>query len=139
MNKKNLLRDFIIANIAGGLSGLFMLMVILFQELGILPKFPCTFLYATHMYCPGCGGTRALLWLLKGHIIKSICYNPAVLLGVILILYYEVTVFVTIVSKKDKRYYTKSIVPVITYISIVLVFAVLRDILLVGFGIDMLG
>ncbi|MBQ8085454.1 MAG: DUF2752 domain-containing protein [Lachnospiraceae bacterium] len=139
MNKKNLLRDFIIANIAGGLSGIFMLIGIFLQEFGVLPKFPCTFLYTTHMYCPGCGGTRALLWLFKGRVIKSICYNPAVFLGVILILYYEVTVLLTIISKKDKKFYTKSIVPVIIYVSIVLVFAVIRDILLVGFGIDMLG
>ena len=138
MNKKILVRDYIIANLAGGLSSLSMFLVIILQEIGKLPKFPCTFLYGTHMYCPGCGGTRALMALLKGHIIKSLVYNPAVVLGVGLLLYYEVTVLMTIMSRKKKVYYTKSIVPVIIYISIVLLFAIVRDVLLVGFGIDML-
>ena len=32
-----------------------------------------------HIYCPGCGGTRALAELLKLHIVKSFLYNPMVL------------------------------------------------------------
>ena len=139
MDKKILFRDYIIANLAGGLGSLSMFFIIMMQETGKLPKFPCTFLYATHMYCPGCGSTRALMALLKGHIITSVCYNPAVLFGVGLILYYEITVLMTIFTKKDKVYYTKSMLPVIIYVSIVLIFAVIRDILLAGFGIDMLN
>lgn len=29
-----------------------------------------------HIYCPGCGGTRAIMQLLQLHIFKSIFYNP---------------------------------------------------------------
>jgi len=32
---------------------------------------PCLFYCATGIYCPGCGGTRAVKYLLKGEILKS--------------------------------------------------------------------
>ena len=138
MDKKILKRDFIISNLAGGLGVAVMLARILLQHAGKIPNPPCIFFYYTHMYCPGCGGTRALFSLFKGHIIKSICYNPAVVFGAILILYYEVTFLMTIVGKKDKVYYTKSMKPIILYVIMVLVFTVVRNILLVGFGIDLI-
>lgn len=31
------------------------------------------------VYCPGCGGTRAVLALLKGHLLQSLWYHPLVL------------------------------------------------------------
>ena len=38
-----------------------------------LPK--CLFHELTHLYCPGCGGTRALYHLLHGHILRSLRCN----------------------------------------------------------------
>lgn len=138
MNKKILLRDFFIANIAGGAGVLVMFVGIVLQKMRILPNFPCAFLHVTHMYCPGCGGTRALFALLKGDIIHSLGYNPTVVLGALILLYYEITVIMTIVSKRDRVYYTKSPLPILLYISIVLIFAIVRDVLLVVFSVDML-
>ena len=40
--------------------------------------FPCLFRLATGLYCPGCGGTRALRLLLKGDLIGSLVYHPLV-------------------------------------------------------------
>lgn len=139
MNKKILARDFIIANLAAGLGCGFMFVGIVLQEIGILPQPPCAFLYYTHMYCPGCGGTRALKSLLKGHVVRSLCYNPAVVLGAILILYYEVTVLMTIFGKQGRIYYTRNMKPIIIYVIIVLAFFIIRNVLLVGFGIDILN
>lgn len=39
---------------------------------------PCLFRCVTGLYCPGCGGTRALGYLLHGHIGKSLWYHPLV-------------------------------------------------------------
>lgn len=41
--------------------------------------FPCLFQLMTGYYCPGCGGTRAAVFLLHGEIGKSVQYHPLVL------------------------------------------------------------
>ena len=43
-----------------------------------LPQIPCMFVLVFGMYCPGCGGTRALSALLSGHPLQSFLYHPAV-------------------------------------------------------------
>lgn len=43
-----------------------------------LGLYPCLFHLATGAYCPGCGGTRALVALLQGRITDSIRLNPLV-------------------------------------------------------------
>lgn len=42
---------------------------------------PCLFFRLTGLYCPGCGGTRACIALLHGHILQSLIYHPVVLYG----------------------------------------------------------
>lgn len=39
---------------------------------------PCLFRSVTGLYCPGCGGTRALKYLLRGDIGRSLWYHPLV-------------------------------------------------------------
>lgn len=36
----------------------------------------CRFREIYHLYCPGCGGTRAIIELLHMHLLKSLYYNP---------------------------------------------------------------
>lgn len=38
----------------------------------------CMFRRVTGLYCPGCGGTRALFFLLRGQMIRSFFYHPVV-------------------------------------------------------------
>ncbi len=46
----------------------------------------CVIYKNTGLYCPGCGGTRAIISLLNGHIIKALIYNPGAVVLVIVIL-----------------------------------------------------
>lgn len=39
---------------------------------------PCALYSATGFYCPGCGGTRAVLALFRGEIFASLFYHPVV-------------------------------------------------------------
>ena len=138
-DKNKLLRDFLIVNITGGVCMLAMFFGMLLQVKGIIPKTSGAFYGITHMYCPGCGGTRSLFSLLKLNIKKSICYNPAVILGGVLILYYEITFIMTLLDKEGRKYYCKSPVIIYIYIAVVLIYTILRNVLLIAFGIDLLA
>lgn len=53
----------------------------------ILKRFkmpPCVFSSWLRIYCPGCGGTRAVDALLHGHVLESVWYHPLVLYTVII-------------------------------------------------------
>lgn len=42
----------------------------------LIPAFPCVFKMVTHLYCPACGGTRAVLAFLQMDFITSLKCNP---------------------------------------------------------------
>ena len=48
---------------------------------------PCIFYLLTKLYCPGCGGTRAFLFFLKGNFFTSFYYNSFV---AYLLMYYVI-------------------------------------------------
>lgn len=59
---------------------------------------PCPFHSITGLYCPGCGSTRALGYLVRGLLLNSLRYNPLVLplipiltVGIILNFYEQFT------------------------------------------------
>lgn len=92
-----------------------------------------------HLYCPGCGGTRALFALLEGRPLRSFLYNPAILLGLCLLLYYHFRAGMALM-KKDYAVYTRiSKKPAAAFPFVLLGFAVLRNVLLCFFGVDFLG
>ena len=45
----------------------------------VLGSLPCPFHFLTGLYCPGCGGTRAVMALLTGNWKASLYYHPFVL------------------------------------------------------------
>ena len=47
---------------------------------------PCAFHSLTGLYCPGCGGTRAVRKLLYGDLRMSFQYHPLVLYGAVVVL-----------------------------------------------------
>lgn len=49
----------------------------------LLPDFPCPISAVVGIYCPGCGGTRAVTALLHGRLLASLWYHPLVLYAVI--------------------------------------------------------
>lgn len=54
----------------------------------VVPRFTqtsCIFWQLFGMYCPGCGGTRALIALAHGHFLESLWYHP--LIGYCVIMY----------------------------------------------------
>lgn len=52
---------------------------------------PCIFHTVTGLYCPGCGGTRAVRLLCQGHIVESLYYHPFVLYGALLYVWFMIS------------------------------------------------
>lgn len=90
-----------------------------------------------HIYCPGCGGSRAVVALLKGQLIESIKYNPIVflLLGDIVM----IQILGIIERRNGKKYYTIEIVCNIIMLIIWLIHFLVRNYYLTVKGIDLLG
>lgn len=138
INYKILWKDFIIINMVSLGAVLIVFGVMLFQRYDILPPFPCGIHEMFHIYCPGCGGTRALFALLQGKLLQSLLCNPAILLGLMLVLYYETGVIVTLIKRNGKHYYYQKGWLLYGYLMIVVLFTIIRNWLLLGFRYDML-
>lgn len=82
--EKNLSRNvyFILLALAGYLAAGWL---ILSRIPVSLPEewFRCQLYEKTGFYCPGCGATRALHFLLNGNVLKSVYYHPIVFVAVV--------------------------------------------------------
>lgn len=90
------------------------------------------------LYCPGCGGTRAFLALMQGDVIQSLKYNPITLLFILDVL---MTTILCKIEKRNEECSTAKIRMMINsiFLMFIVIFSILRNCLLYGLGIDMLG
>lgn len=139
INYQIIKKDFLIVNIAAGGVLLVLFICLLLQQYGILPRYDCLMHELFHIYCPGCGGTRAIMALLAGDVLKSLVCNPAVVVGLILVLYYEVGVIVTLIRRNGKYYFLRKLWLIYGYLGMIIVYGVVRDYLLVSGICDLLG
>ena len=56
------------------------------------------------VYCPGCGGTRAVICLLHGDILRSLLYHPFVLYGTVIYSFFMVSNILYSLSISKRRY-----------------------------------
>ncbi len=101
-------------------------------------KSKCIFQKFVGLYCPGCGGTRAVGFLLSFDFVNSFLSYPPLFVGIFLIFYMDILYTVSLKKNtleilKNHKYYEFILIPV----SMILLFAV-RNILLLN-GIDTLG
>lgn len=136
---RNLKKDFLIIHIIVILVITVILAQVLLQRFDLIPSFPCMFHEILHMYCPGCGGTRAFFAMMEGDFLKSLYYNPAVVMGVLLFLYYEIGVLITLIKKNGKAYLYRKKIFLYFYLIINFLFFILRNYLLLFCGYDMLN
>jgi hypothetical protein len=125
-----LLFNLLLLLLAAGIA----LYLFLLREAGL--PFRCLFTATSHLYCPGCGCTRAVEALLRLDIVTSLTANPLALLLLLLLLYYEVTL--TRSLKKDSRVHVSKW-PAILFAYALPAYFLLRNLLLICFHIDPLG
>ena len=90
-----------------------------------------------HIYCPGCGGTRSVEALFNLQPVRSLYYNPAVILMILVAVCIQIIKIIEV--KRGANIYKTRILVYGLFLAIWFVYFIARNILLVYFGIDMLG
>lgn len=101
---------------------------------------PCQFSQLYHLYCPGCGGTRSIVSLLKFDIIGSIVANPVPVYAIALFMHVWAALLHNVIAGSKGRLWR--IIYEWEVVGIIVVIAgnfILRNLFLVLFGIDPLG
>lgn len=99
---------------------------------------PCLLKMIFRIYCPLCGMTRSMGALLHGDIISSFLNNPGVIVGAAVFILCDITALIALISKNNKIF--RLIRPaIIIYLAFLILFFIVRNILLVFFGIDYIG
>lgn len=99
---------------------------------------PCVFHLLTGLYCPGCGGTRAVRYLLKGQLGNSVQYHPLILYMAVIVLAEFVSAGLTKVTGKSKRHLGCEKLLIAIAVGIVLVNWFWKNYMLAVYGIDLL-
>ncbi len=60
----------------------------------LLARPSCIFFRTVGWYCPGCGGTRAFVALMRGNILESLRYHPVVFYGLTVFLWFMAAGFI---------------------------------------------
>ncbi len=106
--------------------------------IGLLPS-GCIFQRAMHIYCPGCGGTRACFHMLHLHPVESFLYHPIIPFVVLILADYYIGAVITLIKHNGKRYYYLRDWFCYIALAIVLGNFIIRNVLLIGFHIDYIG
>ncbi len=138
MSSSNEKKSFIITHLA------MLFCVVLFLCLDFFSFFDrfsfCFFGKFFHLYCPVCGCTRAMWSLLRLDILGALRANPTTLYLCLTALYYDFFWFWRVFIQKDNSKILKaSKIPSRFIPVVVLLFCLLRNIVLVFWGVDPLG
>lgn len=101
--------------------------------------YKCALLETFHIYCPGCGGTRALFALFHFDILSSLRYNPILIVGIFVYAFYDIRIFLAIKREEHGYFQNCKFRLLIAYAVFIILNFVVRDVLLLGFGIDFIG
>lgn len=100
---------------------------------------PCFLDEQLHLYCPGCGGTRALFALMRFSLAESVLSNPIVLYLVFLFLYYYIGTTLAVLAKGRRIYFRPGYWMIWIGVLLIIWTGVLRNVLAIRYGIDYLG
>lgn len=100
---------------------------------------PCVFLKVLHLYCPGCGGTRAVYAMARLDVIRSFCCHPMVPYVAAIYTYYYIGAIITIVKNNGKVYYHLHLWMLYVAVAIMVVQWIFKNLLAVIWHVDYLG
>lgn len=137
---KNRLKKYIFINLIIFAAGIFLIVTRIFIQRSQNEIFQFIIECPTHfifnIYCPTCGGTRALIALLRFDIISALKYNAFVVYLVCLFIYFDAFILINIL--KNKKSFIPKIWGIITLVLMILFF-IFRNIAVFKFGVDYLS
>lgn len=106
------------------------------EELVSRDETVCSFYNTLHLYCPGCGGSRSLLSLLRFNFLSSFMFFPALIPSVIIFLYLDTLILISILKGEREPLHFFPTKIIISIPIIILLNFLVRNVLLVFFDID---
>lgn len=139
LSDKKLEYNLYLAGLVFAAAGIIGISLIVFTPLEISDIVPgCSFKSIVGIYCPGCGGTRAVAYFVSGHWIKSFIYHPFVPYCGILYIIFMTRGTLAFFSKEKYKYMKFRNGYIYFGIAIILTQFVIKDVLLLAYGIDIL-
>ena len=87
-----------------GILGMMGTAIISYLNISVLDLIPkCPLYEKTGYYCPGCGGTRAMIAISNGRILESLYYHPFVTYMLICYIVYETSYVLNIITHGKVR------------------------------------
>lgn len=124
---------------AGILAAILLFPVYLFLTDLLPDRIPECFLHDfLFLYCPFCGGTRALGALLKLQVVDAFLYNPLVVLMAVFAIAVDLRAFVRL-RRGEREIYPIPNWAWILSLVILIFYGVLRNFLMIRYGYDPLG
>lgn len=102
-------------------------------------RMPCMFQLLTGLYCPGCGGTRAVRYLLTGHLFLSFQYHPLVPYAAFLAVVLSVDAAWAYRHGKRRRLAGRERIFVYAGLGIILINWIIKNYMLLARGVDLLA
>lgn len=105
----------------------------------IIRYLPCLFKEVTHLYCPACGGTRAVIALIHLNFKRTLYCNPTVLYVFVMLLWCMAGFILKKIFHKQIKVLKPRLWMLITGLILFIGFAVIRNIVVYKYGYDYLG
>ena len=87
----------------------------------------CPIYAALHLACPGCGGTRALAALLRGHLGLALHFNALITLALPIALSYGIVCYWRLLQGKVSRWPQPPFGAIVAATSVTVIFTILRN------------
>ena len=100
---------------------------------------PCVLYTVTGLYCPGCGGTRSVYFLLHGDFLRSLIYHPLVPFTAAYSACYIISHTLSIITRGKLRAMRFHYAVLFAALGIVVVNWILKDALILLFDIHLMG
>ena len=135
MSKKKIILLFLAVN--GGILALSLVYALIFNFFPEL--FTCAFKESLHLYCPGCGGSRAVVRLLSLDLIGSFIAFPPLYFAIGAVAELDIRMLLTVFKGNSGALCSYRPTAFIVFAVVLIVHFILRNALLLWLGIDPLG